>query len=48
MKSILKFNPKHHIPNDNDTIPQELIKDTKHGASKIARTITCKKRYFKH
>jgi hypothetical protein len=31
MKSILKFNPKHHMPNDSDTIPQGLTKNEKHG-----------------
>jgi len=31
MKSIFKFNPKHHMPNDSDTIPQGLTKNKKHG-----------------
>jgi hypothetical protein len=31
MKSIFKFNPKHHMPNDSDIIPQGLTKNKKHG-----------------
>jgi hypothetical protein len=31
MKSIFKFNPKHHMPNDSDTIPQGFKINKKHG-----------------
>ncbi len=30
MKILLKLNPKHHVSNDYDMIPQELIIDTMH------------------
>jgi hypothetical protein len=48
MKNIFKFNPKHHIPNDNDIVPQALIKNTKHGHPKLEGLLLAKKRYFKH
>ncbi len=32
---LFKFNPKHHIPNYNDIIPQELIIDIKHVHLKL-------------
>jgi hypothetical protein len=38
MKILLKFNPKHHVSNDYDMIPQELIMDTMHIHSKLERS----------
>jgi hypothetical protein len=30
MKTLLKFNPKHHWQNKGENIPKELLNDTKH------------------
>ncbi len=30
MKTLLKLNPKHHVSNDYDMIPQEFIIDILH------------------
>jgi hypothetical protein len=35
MKTLLKFNPKHHVSNDYNTIPQELIINTMHIHPKL-------------
>jgi hypothetical protein len=35
MKNLLKFNLKHHVSNDYDMIPQELIIDTMHIHPKL-------------
>jgi len=35
MKTLLKFNPKHHVSNDYNMIPQELIIDTMHIHPKL-------------
>ncbi len=42
MENILKFNPKHHMPNDNDTIPQEFKIDVKHGCPKLEGLLLAK------
>jgi hypothetical protein len=43
MKNILKFNPKHHISNDNNIVLQTLIKNTKHGHPKLEGLLLAKK-----
>jgi hypothetical protein len=49
MKILLKLNFKYHLPNNDDTIPQELIVDNMHTcAFRTKWAFTYKKRYFKY
>jgi hypothetical protein len=42
-ENFLKLNPKHHVSNDYDMIPQELIIDTMHIHPKLERLLLSKK-----
>jgi hypothetical protein len=43
MKILLKMNPKHHLPNDNKIILEELLLDTIHVHSELDGLLLAKK-----
>jgi hypothetical protein len=44
IKALLKFNPKHHVSNDYDMIPQELIINNMHIHLEFGGTFTFQKK----
>jgi hypothetical protein len=41
-KKLENINPKHHIPNDSDIVPQELVIDIKHVHPKLEGLLLAK------